>query len=126
MRDSDKRKKKGIIRLVFAFRNSINGLRFAFNNETAFRQEVFLYILSLPAIFLIPVMPSLKGLLFFSNTLVLVVESINSAIESVVDLSSPDYHHLAKQAKDMGSAAVLLSLLLCLALWGYAILSIIG
>jgi diacylglycerol kinase (ATP) len=57
---------------------------------------------------------------------VLIVELLNSAVESVVDLVSPDYHILAKRAKDMGSAAVLLSIILAGALWLAAIVSIFG
>jgi diacylglycerol kinase (ATP) len=117
-------KKKGLIRLYFAFCYSINGLRAAFKNEAAFRQEVFLFVLLLPVIYYLPATQALKGLLLVSNTLVLIVELLNSAIEAIVDLASPDFHILAKRAKDMGSAGVLISLFLSLFLWFYAILTI--
>ena len=66
-----------------------------------------------------------KGLLFFATTSVLVVELLNSAIESVVDIASPEYHDLAKRAKDLGSAAVLVSIVLAIVLWGVAIFIIL-
>lgn len=120
-----KNKKSGITRLFFAFQYSVNGFQAAFANEAAFRQEFFLFIFFLPAIYFLPVSQILKCLLLFSNTLVLIVELLNSAIEAIVDLASPEYHILAKRAKDMGSAAVLLCLFLSLSLWAYAIISII-
>jgi diacylglycerol kinase (ATP) len=119
-------KKKGLARILAAFRYSIYGLQAAFNGEAAFRQEIFLFLAFLPILYYLPVSSSLKGLLLMSNTLVLIVELLNSAIEAVVDLASPDYHNLAKQAKDMGSAAVLISLLLSLILWGYAVSTVVG
>ena len=66
-----------------------------------------------------------KGLLFFATTSILVVELLNSAIESVVDIASPEYHELAKRAKDLGSAAVLVSIVLAVVLWGIAIFIIL-
>jgi diacylglycerol kinase (ATP) len=66
-----------------------------------------------------------KGLLFLATTVVLVVELLNSAIESVVDIASPEYHVLAKRAKDLGSAAVLLSIVLAVVLWIVAIFRIL-
>lgn len=122
--NNDTGRNKGAIRIFFAFRYSINGLRAAFTNEAAFRQEVSLFVLLLPAIYYLPVTPPLKCLLVVGNTVVLVVELLNSAIEATVDLASPEYHDLAKRAKDMGSAGVLISLFLSLFLWGYAISSI--
>jgi diacylglycerol kinase (ATP) len=118
-------KKSGLVRIFSAFRFSIDGLQAAFNHEEAFRQEVILFIVFLPLIYYLPVSPAFKALLFLANTLVLIVELLNSAIEAIVDLASPDYHDLAKQAKDMGSAAVMTSVFLALFLWGYAILDVI-
>ena len=118
-------KKTGLARILAAFRYSIYGLQAAFKGEAAFRQEIFLFLVFLPILYSLPVSSSLKCLLLMSNTLVLIVELLNSAIEAIVDLASPDYHNLAKQAKDMGSAAVFISLLLSLILWGYAFLTII-
>ena len=112
-----KANKTGIARVFAAFSYSADGLGAAFRHEAAFRQELALYILLLPLLYLLPVSLPFKCLLFSANTLVLIVELLNSAVESVVDLVSPDYNIYAKRAKDMGSAAVLLSLIIAAGLW---------
>ena len=117
----DMPKKTGFARILAAFFYSRDGLKAAFNNEAAFRQEIFLFILFLPILYYLPATHVIKALLLLVNSLVLIVELLNSAIEAVVNLASPEYHDLAKQAKDMGSAAVLISLCISLTLWGYAI-----
>ncbi len=114
-------KRTGLARIYAAFYYSLDGLRSALKNEAAFRQELVLFLILLPVLFVLPVANQLKCLLFFANTIVLIVELLNSGIEAVVDMASPEYHNLAKQAKDMGSAAVLLSLLMTTALWCYAL-----
>jgi diacylglycerol kinase (ATP) len=119
-----KANKTGIARIIAAFYYSADGLLAALKTEAAFRQELFFYIVFLPILYYLPVSAFLKCLLFSINTMVLIVELLNSAIESVVDLVSPDHNPYAKQAKDLGSAAVLLSVILSLILWGYAILSV--
>ena len=117
-------KKTGLARLWAAFINSLNGLRFAVKNEEAFRQEIVLYVLLLVLLFFLPISLLFKIILFIANTIVLLVELINSAIEAIVDMVSPEYNELAKYAKDLGSAAVLISLILAIALWGLAVYSI--
>lgn len=116
-----KSNKQGLARIIAAFFYSVDGLRSSLLYETAFRQEVILFILLLPAFYFLSIPAWLKLLLFSVNCLVLIIELLNSAIESVVDLVSPDYHILAKRAKDMGSGAVLLSLLLACGLWLYGL-----
>ena len=113
--------KKGLIRIWYAFIYSLNGLRFAFTKETAFQQEACIYIILLVILFFLPVSITFKCVLFFANTLVLIVEILNSAMESIVDMASPDYHDFAKRAKDLGSAAVLVSIILAIVLWLCAI-----
>lgn len=113
-------KKKGFDRIVAAFFYSLSGLRSAIVNEAAFRQELFLFIVLLPVLFFLPVSGYLKSLLLVVNTMVLIVELLNSGIEAVVDMTAPEYHPLAKRAKDMGSAAVLISLVLAAIIWAYA------
>jgi len=107
----------GLSRIRHAFFYSCDGLKFAIRNVTAFQQEVLLYIISAIALYFLPLPLMHKGILFFANTTVLIAELLNSAIEAVVDLVSPDYHILAKRAKDLGSAAVLTALLLAAGLW---------
>lgn len=110
--------KTGLTRLRRALFYSFEGLAAAYRNEDAFRQEVLLAAVLLPLALWLPVPGAEKALLAGSVLLVLVVELLNSAIEAVTDRVSIEDHVLAKQAKDMGSAAVLLSLLLLAAVWG--------
>ena len=117
--------KTGIARIWAAFFYSLNGLRFAISNEAAFRQEICILVFVLVVLLFLPLSLFWKGLLFFATTSVLVVELLNSAIESVVDIASPEYHDLAKRAKDLGSAAVLVSIVLAVVLWGIAIFIIL-
>jgi diacylglycerol kinase (ATP) len=118
--------KTGIARIWAAFFYSLNGLRFAISNEAAFRQELCIVVVLFVALGFLPLSLFWKGLLFSATTSVLVVELLNSAIESVVDIASPEYHDLAKRAKDLGSAAVLVSIVLAIVLWGVAIFIILG
>ena len=117
--------KTGLDRIWSAFFFSLNGLCFAFKNEVAFRQELTAFVLLLIILFFLPIAILFKCILLLANTIVLIVELINSAIESIVDMASPDYHVLAKHAKDLGSAAVLISLILTIVLWVIAVFSIL-
>ena len=109
--------RSGIDRIVHAARNSANGLRLAYSGESAFRQETWLAVVMLPAAFWLGRNPIEVALLASSVVLVLIVELLNSAIEAVVDRVSFEWHDLSKRAKDIASAAVLLSLLLCAGMW---------
>ena len=113
--------KIGIARIWAAFFYSLNGLRHAISSEAAFRQEVIVIVIASAALLFLPLSFAWKGLLFFATASLLVVELLNSAIESVVDMASPKYHLLAKRAKDLGSAAVLVSIVVAVVLWGIAI-----
>ena len=113
--------KKGIDRIWAAFIYSLNGLRFAITNETAFIQEASIYVVLLVILYFLPISITFKCILLLANTIVLIVELLNSAIESIVDMISPEYNDLAKQAKDLGSAAVLISIMIAIALWICAI-----
>ena len=117
--------KTGIARIWAAFFYSLNGLRLAISNEAAFRQEACIVAVLLVVLLFLPLSLLWKGLLFFATTFVLVVELLNSAIETVVDIASPEYHELAKRAKDFGSAAVLVSIVFTIVLWGCAIFIIL-
>jgi diacylglycerol kinase (ATP) len=100
----------GIARIGRAFFYSRDGFIAAYKNEAAFRQEVWLALVLIPLSFFLPVGILGKALMIASVLLVLIVELLNSAVEAIVDLASPEQHELAKRAKDMGSAAVLISL----------------
>jgi diacylglycerol kinase (ATP) len=117
--------KKGVARLVRALRYSLQGIVACYRNEEAFRQEAIVFAVLLVVIVLIPVSGIIKLLLFCVNSLVLIVELLNSAVEAIVDRVSPEYDELAGRAKDMGSAAVLLSLIAAAAVWVYALYLVI-
>jgi len=109
--------KTGLRRLINAFGYSMHGFSAAFRMEDAFRQEVLLAAVLIPAALLLPVAASGRALLLASVFLVLIVELLNSAIEAAVDRISLDNHELAKVAKDIGSAAVMLSLICLTTVW---------
>ena len=94
----------------------MSGLRTAWK-EAAFRQEILLAMVLLPLAFLIGQTWLEVAMLAAVVMLVLIVEVLNSAIEAAIDRIGPEWHDLSRQAKDMGSAAVLLSLLLCAGVW---------
>jgi diacylglycerol kinase (ATP) len=111
----------GLDRIVHAAINSWSGLRLAYCGESAFRQETWLAVVLVPAAFWVGRDLLEVALLAGSVVLVLIVELLNSAIETVVDRISFDWHALSKRAKDIGSAAVLLALLYCGAVWAAVI-----
>ena len=114
---------RGLKRVRMAAGHSYDGLRFAFLEESAFRQELLLGTLMLPWVFLIDFNVVERLLLIGSMTLVLIMELINSGIEAAIDRISFQNHSLSKRAKDYGSAAVLLALILCGTTWSSLLLS---
>lgn len=110
--------KTGITRLINAFGYSCAGLRACWENESAFRQEVMMAIVLIPLAIYLPLPIASKGYLIASVLLVMVIELLNSAIEAIVDWISIEKHPLAKRAKDIGSAAVLVSLVMLATIWG--------
>lgn len=109
--------KTGLRRLVGATRNSLDGLAAAVRHESAFRQELLLAGVLAPLGLWLGADGVQRALLTGSVLAVLVVELLNSAVEAAVDRVSSDLHPLAKRAKDMGSAAVMLSLAGAAAVW---------
>ena len=109
--------KQGLTRLINALGYSRDGLAAAWKNEAAFREEVLLAAVTLPLAFYLGQTGIERALLAGSILFILIVEILNSAVEAVVDKASPEKHELAKRAKDMGSAAVLLSLLNAAVIW---------
>jgi len=112
--------RSGLNRMWHALGYSVAGLRAGWG-ETAFRQE------TLAALILLPLSAWLghtwveTALLGGSVLIVMIVELLNTGIETAIDRIGPEWHDLSKRAKDMGSAAVLLSLLLCIGIWGSAL-----
>lgn len=114
--------KTGLKRIWNALTYSVAGLAAAYRHEHAFRQEIWLALVLIPLALFIPVSFMSKALMIGSVLLVLIVELLNSAIEAVVDRVSLEQHHLAKRAKDIGSAAVLIALLNVVSVWGLVLL----
>jgi diacylglycerol kinase (ATP) len=109
--------KRGLQRILNATRYSLDGLRAAWDNEDAFRQEVILAVILIPTALLLP-LPLVETILLVGVVvLVLIVELLNSGIEAAIDRDSYEINTLGKRAKDIGSAAVMLSLLLALGTW---------
>jgi diacylglycerol kinase (ATP) len=109
--------KQGLVRLWNAFGYTRDGLRAAWKNEAAFREEVLLAAIAIPLAIFLGRTGVDRALMVGSILLVLIVEILNSAVEAVVDKASPEKHELAKRAKDMGSAAVFLALLNAAVVW---------
>ena len=115
--------KKGLRRLFNAFGYSLAGFRAAYKHEDAFRQEVLLAIILIPLALWLPGSGIGKALMVGSVLLVIIVELLNSAIEATVDRISLENHDLAKRAKDIGSSAVLVSLVNVGVVWGLVLLA---
>lgn len=113
--------KTGLNRIWNAFFYSIDGLAAAYRHEDAFRQEVVLALILVPTAFYMPVTGIGKAMMVASVLWVLIVELLNSGIEAVTDRISLEDHALAKRAKDLGSAAVMLSLVAVPAVWLFVI-----
>jgi diacylglycerol kinase (ATP) len=114
---NDRRKPTGITRLLRAFGYSFQGFRHTWHEEAAFRQEVALSLLVIPAGLYLGRSGVERALLVSPMLLILVVEILNSAVEAVVDRFGIERHSLAGMAKDMGSAAVMLSFVLLGTVW---------
>ena len=114
---SEFKSKSGLKRIFSAIFYSIDGFRAAWKHEHAFRQELMVAVPGIVIALLVPVTPVEKLALIAVLLLVLIVELLNSAIESVVDRISLDRHPLSKNAKDLGSAAVMLTFALALVTW---------
>lgn len=108
--------RKGLSRMAHAFGYSMAGLRAGWG-ETAFRQEAMAAMAMVPLAFWLGRSWVEVALLAGSAVAVMVVELLNTGIESAIDRFGPEWHELSKRAKDMGSAAVLLSLLTCSGIW---------
>jgi diacylglycerol kinase (ATP) len=114
---SDRHKPTGVTRLLRAFSYSFQGFRHAWREEAAFRQEAGLALLVIPGGVYLGRSGVERALLVSPMLIILVVEILNSAVEAVVDRSGTERHPLAGMAKDMGSAAVMLSFVLLGTVW---------
>lgn len=109
--------KRGLLRIANAFRYSVDGFAAAWHHEDAFRQEVILAAVMVPIALFLPVTLVERILLIAVVILVLIVEILNTAVEVAIDRQSFEINPLAKRAKDLGSAAVMLSLILAGGVW---------
>lgn len=114
------KQRRGFSRLRHAFGYSLAGLQAGWQ-ETAFRQEALAALALVPAAFWLGTTWVEVALLAGSVVMVMVVELLNTGVESAIDRIGPEWHDLSKRAKDMGSAAVLLSLLVCGGIWAAAL-----
>ncbi|HXH71221.1 MAG TPA: diacylglycerol kinase [Mariprofundaceae bacterium] len=114
--------KTGLRRIWNAFHYSLAGLAAAIKHEDAFRQEVLLAAILIPLAFYLDVGPFERAVMLFAVFLILIVELLNSAVEAAVDRISLENHLLAKRAKDIGSAAVLITLVNLAVIWGCILL----
>ncbi len=115
--ESPHKGKTGLRRIWNALFYSFDGLRAAYRHEDAFRQEVWLAAVLIPLALFLPAPGTGKALMIASVLVVLIVELLNSAVEATVDRVSLEHHRLAKRAKDIGSAAVLFSLINVMIVW---------
>jgi diacylglycerol kinase (ATP) len=116
--ESPHKGKTGLRRLWNALHYSMAGFRAAYRHEDAFRTEALLAVVLIPLALYLPASNVGHALMIGSVMLVLIVELLNSAVEATVDRISLEDHHLAKRAKDIGSAAVLISLVNVALVWG--------
>ncbi len=114
------KQRRGLNRVWHAFGYSLAGLRAGWG-ETAFRQEALLALVLVPTAFWLGRTWLETAVLVAVVVAVMVVELLNTGIETAIDRIGPEWHQLSKRAKDMGSAAVLLSLLLCGGVWAAAV-----
>lgn len=115
--------RRGLQRIWNALFYSLDGFRAAFKHEAAFRQEVLIAGVLIPIALVTAVSAAAKAIMIASVLLVLIVELLNSGIEAVTDRISLEDHALAKRAKDLGSAAVMLSLIDVPVVWAVALLA---
>lgn len=113
--------KQYVNKLVKATINSLDGIKTAWKTQLPFRQEIYVSIVALPVIYFLAIPSVLKLMLVMLLLLMLLVEIINSAIENAIDRISRDKNPLSKNAKDMGSAAVAIVILMNVIAWVYVI-----
>lgn len=115
--ESPHKGKTGLRRIWNAFNYSLSGLAAAYRHEDAFRQESLLAAILIPVALFLPAPGVGKALMVASVLLVIIIELVNSAVEATVDRISLENHRLAKRAKDIGSAAVLIALINVVVVW---------
>lgn len=118
--------KAGFARVWHAFFNSCAGLADAWRHESAFRQEIALAAVMIPIGFMVPVSRGERALLVATVLIVLIVELLNTGVEVAIDRISFERHSLSRRAKDIGSAAVLVALVLMALVWAVIVFPLLG
>lgn len=108
----------GLKRILKAFSYSYAGFISVFKTESAFRQDLIVFVLGTVAAVWVPVSMTARALMISSLILILLMELVNTAIETVIDRISPDWHELSKRAKDIGSLLVLMAFINAVLIWG--------
>lgn len=116
------KKEKPFLRLMMATIHSVRGLHSVWRTESAFRQEFLLLVLAIVVVICLGITGVEQILLISSIALVLIAETVNSAIETIVDRISKEQHPLSGRAKDIGSATVFLCILLAIYIWIYILM----
>ena len=116
-------KKQGLARVFSAFINTCKGLGWMTKNEAAFRQELLLSVILIPLTFTFNISTLEQAALIVSLLFVLFTETLNTAIEAVVDRIGYEYHELSGLAKDLASAAVFISMVIAVIIWGAVLLA---
>ncbi|TDO97181.1 diacylglycerol kinase [Marinomonas balearica] len=114
--------KTGFERVMDASKYSCQGLKAQWHHEAAFRQEVGLFLLAVPLALWLGDSALEIALMIFSISLILIVETLNSSVEAIVDRISHEHHELSGRAKDLGSAAVMLAVIQAAVVWGLIVL----
>lgn len=110
-------KPKGLTRLYLASLNSLRAFKWLYQNESAFKQELLLLIVAIPTSFLFDISFAEQAMLIIAIVFIMFTEVINTAIEAVVDRVGLDIHPLSGLAKDLGSAAVFISMIIAATIW---------
>lgn len=118
--------KTGLVRIVHAFFNSCAGLADAWRHESAFRQEILLAAILVPVALVVPASAAERALLIATVLLVMIVELLNTGVEVAIDRISFEHHSLSKRAKDIGSAAVFVALVLMGAVWAVILVPLLS
>ncbi len=114
-------KRTGVQRIMYTAVYSYNGFKWLVKNEAAFQQELMLLVPLTVIAFMLPISAVETVLLLLSMLFVLFAEMVNTAIEAIVDRIGLEYHTLSGVAKNIGSALVLLSMIMCFMVWGMII-----
>jgi diacylglycerol kinase (ATP) len=112
---------RGVARWISAFKNSLSALTTGWKTETAMREEMLLVLIAVPLAILLGDTPGETVAMIVSILFVLLVETLNTAIEATLDRISEEIHPLTKIGKDMGSLAVLIALIIAALVWGVAL-----